>query len=71
MPCESERGTSAAPASARVTRPDCTPQPATARKLGLDPVEARLGGLFYRCGEGDFGVFESAGAVCMQRRPAR
>jgi catechol 2,3-dioxygenase-like lactoylglutathione lyase family enzyme len=30
-------------------------------KLGLEPVEERLGGLLYRCGEGAFALFESAG----------
>ena len=30
-------------------------------KLGLDPVEERPGGLLYRCGECEFGLFESAG----------
>jgi catechol 2,3-dioxygenase-like lactoylglutathione lyase family enzyme len=30
-------------------------------KLGLDPVEERPGGLLYRCGEVEFGVFESVG----------
>ena len=31
-------------------------------KLGLEPVEARPGGLCYRCGGGYFALFESAGA---------
>jgi len=30
-------------------------------KLGLEPVEERLGGLLYRCGAGEFALFESAG----------
>lgn len=29
-------------------------------KLGLDPVEERSGGLRYRCGSGEFALFESA-----------
>jgi catechol 2,3-dioxygenase-like lactoylglutathione lyase family enzyme len=33
-----------------------------AEKLGLEPVEERPGGLRYRCGGVDFGLFESAGA---------
>jgi len=32
-------------------------------KLGLEPVEERLGGLLYRCGRGYFALFESAGAA--------
>src|ERR671921_1247386 len=32
-------------------------------KLGLEPSEERPGGLLYRCGEGEFGLFESAGAA--------
>jgi catechol 2,3-dioxygenase-like lactoylglutathione lyase family enzyme len=31
-------------------------------KLGLEPVEEREGGLLYRLGTGEFGLFESAGA---------
>jgi catechol 2,3-dioxygenase-like lactoylglutathione lyase family enzyme len=31
-------------------------------KLGLDPVEERPGGLLYRCAEGVFALFQSAGA---------
>jgi catechol 2,3-dioxygenase-like lactoylglutathione lyase family enzyme len=31
-------------------------------KLGLDPSEERPGGLLYRCGSGEFALFESAGA---------
>ena len=31
-------------------------------KLGLEPIEERPGGLYYRCGSGYFGLFESAGA---------
>jgi catechol 2,3-dioxygenase-like lactoylglutathione lyase family enzyme len=31
-------------------------------KLGLEPVEERPGGLLYRCGGAEFGLFESAGA---------
>jgi catechol 2,3-dioxygenase-like lactoylglutathione lyase family enzyme len=34
-----------------------------AEKLGLDPVEERPGGLRYRCGVGEFALFESAGAA--------
>ncbi len=33
-----------------------------AEKLGLEPVEERPGGLRYRCPNGEFGLFESAGA---------
>jgi catechol 2,3-dioxygenase-like lactoylglutathione lyase family enzyme len=33
-----------------------------AEKLGLEPSEARPGGLLYRCAEGEFALFESAGA---------
>ena len=33
-----------------------------AEKLGLEPVEERPGGLRYRCANGEFAVFESAGA---------
>ena len=34
-----------------------------AEKLGLEPTEERPGGLLYRCGEGEFALFESAGAA--------
>jgi glyoxalase/bleomycin resistance protein/dioxygenase superfamily protein len=34
-----------------------------AGKLGLEPVEERPGGLRYRCGRGEFALFESAGAA--------
>jgi catechol 2,3-dioxygenase-like lactoylglutathione lyase family enzyme len=34
-----------------------------ANKLGLEPSEERPGGLLYRCGEGQFALFESAGAA--------
>lgn len=34
-----------------------------AEKLGLEPVEERPGGLLYRCGRGEFALFESAGAA--------
>jgi len=34
-----------------------------AQKLGLEPSEERPGGLLYRCGEGEFALFESAGAA--------
>jgi catechol 2,3-dioxygenase-like lactoylglutathione lyase family enzyme len=34
-----------------------------AQKLGLEPVEERPGGLLYRCGNGTFALFESAGAA--------
>jgi catechol 2,3-dioxygenase-like lactoylglutathione lyase family enzyme len=33
-----------------------------AEKLGLEPSEERPGGLLYRCGSGEFAVFQSAGA---------
>src|ERR671935_2005771 len=33
-----------------------------AEKLGLEPVEERPGGLLYRCGNGSFALFASAGA---------
>jgi catechol 2,3-dioxygenase-like lactoylglutathione lyase family enzyme len=31
-------------------------------KLGLEPAEERPGGLLYRCGGTEFGLFQSAGA---------
>jgi catechol 2,3-dioxygenase-like lactoylglutathione lyase family enzyme len=34
-----------------------------AEKLGLEPSEERPGGLLYRCGEGEFALFESTGAA--------
>ena len=34
-----------------------------AEKLGLEPSEERPGGLLYRCGEGEFALFKSAGAA--------
>ena len=34
-----------------------------AEKLGLEPKEERPGGLLYRCGGGEFALFESAGAA--------
>jgi catechol 2,3-dioxygenase-like lactoylglutathione lyase family enzyme len=34
-----------------------------AEKLGLKPSEERPGGLLYRCGEGEFALFESAGSA--------
>jgi catechol 2,3-dioxygenase-like lactoylglutathione lyase family enzyme len=34
-----------------------------AENLGLEPVEERPGGLRYRCGNGEFALFESAGAA--------
>jgi catechol 2,3-dioxygenase-like lactoylglutathione lyase family enzyme len=34
-----------------------------AEKLGLEPVEERPGGLCYRCGNGEFALFESGGAA--------
>jgi catechol 2,3-dioxygenase-like lactoylglutathione lyase family enzyme len=34
-----------------------------AEKLGLEPKEERPGGLLYRCGEGEFALFESTGAA--------
>jgi catechol 2,3-dioxygenase-like lactoylglutathione lyase family enzyme len=33
-----------------------------ADKLGLEPAEERPGGLLYRCGGGEFALFESAGS---------
>jgi catechol 2,3-dioxygenase-like lactoylglutathione lyase family enzyme len=33
-----------------------------AEKLGLRPADERPGGLLYRCGIGEFAVFESAGS---------
>ena len=33
-----------------------------AEKLGLEPAEERPGGLRYRCGGGEFALFESSGA---------
>lgn len=33
-----------------------------AEKLGLEPIEERPGGLRYRCANGEFALFESAGA---------
>jgi catechol 2,3-dioxygenase-like lactoylglutathione lyase family enzyme len=33
-----------------------------AEKLGLKPVEERPGALRYRCGAGEFALFESSGA---------
>ena len=38
-----------------------------AEKLGLEPTEERPGGLLYRCGEGEFALFESAGAASGDR----
>ena len=34
-----------------------------AEKLDLEPSEERPGGLPYRCAEGEFALFESAGAA--------
>ena len=34
-----------------------------AEKLGLEPSGERPGGLLYRCAEGEFALFESAGAA--------
>ena len=34
-----------------------------AEKLGLEPKEERPGGLLYRCGEGEFALFESTGTA--------
>jgi catechol 2,3-dioxygenase-like lactoylglutathione lyase family enzyme len=34
-----------------------------AERLGLEPSEERPGGLLYRCAEGEFMVFQSAGAA--------
>jgi catechol 2,3-dioxygenase-like lactoylglutathione lyase family enzyme len=33
-----------------------------AEKLGLEPIDERPGGLLFRCGTGEFALFESAGA---------
>jgi catechol 2,3-dioxygenase-like lactoylglutathione lyase family enzyme len=33
-----------------------------AEKLGLEPIEERPGGMKYKCGNGYFALFESAGA---------
>ena len=33
-----------------------------AEKLGLEPADEREGGLLYRCGAGEFALFESSGA---------
>ena len=38
-----------------------------AEKLGPEPVEERPGGLRYRCGNGEFALFESAGAAAGDR----
>jgi catechol 2,3-dioxygenase-like lactoylglutathione lyase family enzyme len=32
-------------------------------KLGLEPSEVRPGGLLYRCAQGEFAVFETAGTA--------
>src|SRR5436190_9186960 len=32
-----------------------------AEKLGLEPTDERPGGVLYRCGRGEFALFESAG----------
>ena len=34
-----------------------------AEKLGLEPIEERPGGLRYKCGDGHFSLFESAGVA--------
>jgi catechol 2,3-dioxygenase-like lactoylglutathione lyase family enzyme len=34
-----------------------------AEKLGLEPSEETPGGLLYRCGDGEFALFESTGAA--------
>jgi catechol 2,3-dioxygenase-like lactoylglutathione lyase family enzyme len=34
-----------------------------AEKLGLEPTEERPGGLRYQCGNGNFALFQSAGAA--------
>jgi catechol 2,3-dioxygenase-like lactoylglutathione lyase family enzyme len=34
-----------------------------AEKLGLEPIEERPGGLRYKCGNGHFSLFESAGVA--------
>jgi catechol 2,3-dioxygenase-like lactoylglutathione lyase family enzyme len=34
-----------------------------AEKLGMEPIEERPGGLRYRCQDGEFVLFESAGAA--------
>jgi catechol 2,3-dioxygenase-like lactoylglutathione lyase family enzyme len=33
-----------------------------AEKLGLEPIDERPGGLLYRCADGDFALYSSAGA---------
>ena len=33
-----------------------------AEKLGLEPMEERLGGLLYRCARGEFALFQTDGA---------
>src|SRR3954453_13606393 len=33
-----------------------------AEKLGLEPVDERPGGLLFRCGGGEFALFQSSGA---------
>ena len=38
-----------------------------AEKLGLEPIEERPGGLRYRCGNGHFSLFESAGVASGER----
>ena len=38
-----------------------------AEKLGLEPIEERPGGLRYRCGNGHFSLFESAGVAAGER----
>jgi catechol 2,3-dioxygenase-like lactoylglutathione lyase family enzyme len=40
-----------------------------AEKLGLEPSEERPGGPLYRCGDGEFALFESAGAFLGAREP--
>ena len=38
-------------------------KPFYAQKPGLEPSEERPGGLLYHCGNGEFALFESAGAA--------
>src|SRR3712207_9331050 len=40
-----------------------------AEKLGLEPSEERPGGLLYRCAQGEFALFESAGAASGDHTP--
>ncbi len=42
-----------------------------AEKLGLEPAKERPGGLRYRCGDGEFALFESSGASLAGARSRR